>query len=201
MSSQHKLDNMSLDIFGSNKIFFESGGAHPNVQSNTLILESNGWSGIVVEPWTGYNHLYSQSRKNTILENYALVSSDYTEDFINATFSDDFGGSVIEGAHNNPWNPLPYPVTTITKLIKKHDLNEVHLMTVDVEGYEIEVLKGIDFNQVYIHMLIPEHHWGEEFEFLTDFGFERLKVIGNQHVYFNTKSEYYEKAKNYFINF
>lgn len=199
MSLSLKIDEFSLKVFGNNKTFFECGGAHPEIQSHTNLLEKNGWGGLVVEPWSGYNELYKNSRKNTILENYALVSRDYVGETIEATFSADFGGSVINGAHGNTWNPSTYPVSTVTKLLLKHNITEVHQATVDVEGYELEVLKGIDFSKIKIHMIIPEHHWGEKFDFLKDFGFEELIVIPNsmqnQHLFFNTKSEFYEDAK------
>jgi hypothetical protein len=58
MSAQYNIDEISLKIFGKNKIFFECGGAHPFEQSNTELLEKNGWSGVVVEPWMGYNEEY-----------------------------------------------------------------------------------------------------------------------------------------------
>jgi FkbM family methyltransferase len=195
MSSQYNIDEISLKIFGTNKIFFECGGAHPFEQSNTELLEKNGWKGIVVEPWVGYNEEYKNSRPNTILENYALVSDDFIDDYIEGNFSNDFGGSVIEGAHGNPWNPSRYPVTTVKKLCTKHNLNDIHLMTIDVEGYEIDVIKGIDFNNFKIHMIIPEHHWGDDFDFIENFGFKKIKVYGNQHIFFNTDSEFFKSAE------
>lgn len=204
MSSQFSIDNISLEIFGKNKVFFECGGAHPSEGSNTIFLESNGWNGLVVEPWDGYNSLYQNLRKNTILENYALVSKDYKEQYIYGNFSSDFGGSVIEGAHGNPWTPQKFPATTIYNLLKKHNLKEIHTMTIDVEGYEVDVLNGIDFEWASIHFLVVEHHWNiipqndndHPFYFLEKSNYERIGVIGNQHLFFNKSSNFYTTAKD-----
>jgi FkbM family methyltransferase len=200
MASQFEIDKISKKIFGNKKFFFECGGSHPFEQSNTEFLESNEWTGIVVEPWTGYNELYKQHRPNTILENFALVSNDYKEEFIEGNFSDDLGGSVIKNAHGNIWNPKLYPTSTITKILDKHNFNEIHQMTIDVEGYEIEVLNGIDFHKIKIHFLVVEHHWGENFDFLTKFGFEKISETNNQHCFFNTQSDYLNNAKLYIKN-
>lgn len=193
MSAQNNLDKLVLNIFGKNKIFCESGGAHPETQSNTFLLEKNDWHGLVVEPWEGYNQQYNTIRPKTILENYALVGKDYKDEYIDGTFSSDFGGSVIEGAHNNPWNPKPYKAITLTKLLKKHSLTNIHFMSIDVEGYEHEVLSGIDFNEINIHLLVVEKHWYGGFDYLSDFNFNKVLTISNQEIYFNRNSEFYKE--------
>jgi len=87
MAAQNNLDSIVLNIFGNNKIFVEAGGSHPVDQNNTFLLEKNGWSGLVVEPKTDFNSIYSSDRPKTILENYVLVSSNYIYDEIEGDFS------------------------------------------------------------------------------------------------------------------
>lgn len=197
MSSQDNIDRIILDIFGKTGVFCEAGGAHPIVQNNTYLLEQNGWSGLVIEPYVGYNDEYRNIRPNTTIENFVLVSNKYSKNTIEATISNDFGGSVIEGAHGNVWRPELFNAITLDKVLKKNNLTEIHFLSLDVEGYEHEVIEGINFDDVFIHCIVPEIHWKGGFEYLENFGFTKFLSVGNHEFYMNQKSNFYEKIIKY----
>lgn len=186
MGAQFDIDQMVLRNFGREKIFVEAGGSHPDDQNNTFLLEQNGWKGLVVEPKHDFNNLYREWRPNTILENYILVSKDYIGETINADINQYMMGGVIN-IHNREWNPQPHPCTTLDNLLKKHAMNEIHFLSLDVEGYEREIIDGIDFNDTFIHLIVVEIHNinGEltNFDYLSKFGFEKIGER-NQHTFF-----------------
>jgi hypothetical protein len=105
-------------------------------------------------------------------------------------------GGVVN-IHNLNWNPSPHKAIQLSKLLKKHNLTEVHFMSLDVEGYEEQVLKGVDFNEVFFHVIDLENHGQrgvvQDFSFLNDFGFEKVGVVENSHeIYVNKNSPYKE---------
>jgi FkbM family methyltransferase len=200
MASQNNIDNIVLNIFGNNKIFVEAGGSHPVDQNNTFLLEKCGWSGLIVEPKKDFNDLYSSIRPKSILENYVLVSKDYDGDEIEGDFSHYMIGGIINNNLSRFWNPTKYKCITLESLLLKHDIKEVHFLSLDVEGYENEVINGINFENTFIHLIIVEihsfHGTPTNFEYLEKYGFEKVKSIGNNHheIYINVKSEFYEKS-------
>jgi FkbM family methyltransferase len=193
MGAQNNIDNIVLDIFGKDKFFVEAGGSDPEDQNNTSLLESNGWKGLIVEPKTDFNLKYERMRKNSILENYVLVSNDHLDETVEGDFNHYMMGGVVN-IHNLPWTPKPYPCIQLHKLIKKHNINEVHFFSLDVEGYEKEVLNGINFDEVFFHLIVVENHIKngikDNFDFLLNNGFEKQERPGYHEYYFNTKSKY-----------
>lgn len=192
--SQNNLDKTILEIFGRDKIFVEAGGSDPIDQNNTYLLEQNGWSGLIVEPKTNFNDEYRRIRPKTILENFVLVSSEYKEDKILGDFDHYMIGGILNTFNLEKWNEKEYDCCTLQHLLDKHEINEVHFMSLDTEGSEEGIINGIDFNKTFIHMIVVEIHVinGIEtnFDFLTEYGFDNVYSNLQHSFYLNRRSEY-----------
>lgn len=110
------------------------------------------------------------NRSNSIVENYALVSRNYTDDFISGNFGDpshpdgyavgglcalvadtgDYCDDVMkkEKADLHEQKLVKVPTITLTDLLIKHNIKNIDFFSLDVEGYEVSVLNGLDF-EVY----------------------------------------------------
>lgn len=191
MYAQDKLDQIILKNFGPG-IFVEAGGSDPECQNNTYLLEQNGWSGLIVEPNTRVNQKYQELRPNSILENYVLVNNDYLEHTINCDLSADMMGGVDNIHHLANWSPSPYPCIQLQKLLDKHVISEITFLSLDVEGYEKNVLMGIDFSKTFIHSMVIECHPKdgimESFNFLETMGFHRKFAINGHEFFINRQS-------------
>jgi FkbM family methyltransferase len=195
MGAQNNIDGIILKNIGNTGFFIEAGGSDPNDQNNTSLLESSGWKGMIIEPKTEFNSSYQRFRPNSILENYVLVSSEYSESTIDGDFSHYMMGGVVNTHNFQNWSPASYPCITLDTLLKKHNISEVTFFSLDVEGYEIEVLNGINFNDVFFHVLVIENHEQkgvkDDFSFLENFGFDRKFVISQHEFFINKESKYY----------
>jgi FkbM family methyltransferase len=137
-----------------NGVFIEA-GAHDGVfQSTTKILEDLGWTGLLIEP---SEFLYKKCKNNrtSISENYALVSFNYNQN----TIKGDWIGNLI--LENNGITLMGdkdevCQVSTLTELCKKHNIYDVDFFSLDVEGYELEALDGVDFNLINIKYCLIE---------------------------------------------
>ncbi len=194
MSAQHNLDHIILDLLGKDKFFVEAGGSDPIDQNNTYLLEQNGWKGLIIEPKTDFNESYKIIRPNTILENYALVSNEYDSDVIEADFDMYMMGSVYD-IFSMARNIKPYPAIQLHKLLSKHNIKKIDYLSLDAEGYELEILKGINFDDCYIEYILIESHLvnGSKInfeEYLSNKGFELIKEIfgGNSYELYKNKN-------------
>lgn len=50
------------------------------------------------------------------------------------------------------------PCTTLASILNKYQLNEIAILSIDVEGFEVDVLQGIDFERALIRCLIIENN-------------------------------------------
>lgn len=158
--------------------FFIEAGAHNGLfQSNTKILEDLGWTGILIEPSP---NMYNQCKSNRkcLVENCALVPFNYLDEFVTGNF-DDTPRASIHGPKK-----VKIKAKTLTSILLDNDIKHVDFFSLDVEGYEMEVLNGIDFNTIEFKFLLIEVN--SDFysletltEFLNNKGFEMITNISN----------------------
>lgn len=169
MYSLHELDEKLLKYLNYKNGFFIECGANDGVsQSNTLLLEQNlGWTGLLVEPGLNNYNKCRLARPSCIVENYALVSKEYQKDAIEGNFDNCSHNGLMNSVNSYPeyfdpemifWankfryenesKPISVSCCTLQYLINKYKIDKVDFFSLDVEGYEIEVLKGLDFDKV-----------------------------------------------------
>ena len=147
-----------------NGFFIEAGANDGLSQSNTALYEFDmNWTGLLVEPNKIKYEQCAANRPNSFVENYALVSDNYNKEVIRGNFHEqgyaesltsficDEGDYEDENlsAHKQRLlstnNYVEVPCTTIDKLLKKYKVKTIDLFSLDVEGYEISVLNGMNF--------------------------------------------------------
>lgn len=150
-----------------NGFFVEAGAMDGLFMSNTKILEDLGWQGLLIEPSKKAANLCKKNRKARV-ENCALVSKDYEGktvmgDFL---FDGEYGvgawSSITRHAYGffSYGRPMGMTTEVVAKTLKdvlaEHNIKKIDLLSLDVEGYELEVLKGTDLNEVDITFILVE---------------------------------------------
>jgi len=150
-----------------NGFFVEAGALDGLFMSNTKTLEDLGWHGLLIEPSSKAVERCKKSRKARVIE-CALVSNDFKKDMVMGDFVMDgeYGigawssinrqtyGQQTEGAFRSFITPVK--ASTLSKVLDENGVTKVDFLSLDVEGYELEVLKGIDFEKVDIRFLLVE---------------------------------------------
>lgn len=173
----------------SGGFFIEAGANDGFNQSNTYYLEKfRGWQGILIE---GIPELYHQcvaERKNSRVFNCALVAADFTEPDITMKYANLM--SIVEGALKNEVgdrthlkkgreaqkreNIVPYevkvPARTLTSILDECQVEAIDLLSLDVEGFELNVLKGLDFTRYQPKYILLEARFKTEIdEYISDY--------------------------------
>lgn len=189
--SQFGIDQIIYNIFNqkNNGVFVEAGAGKPNDQNNTAFLEERGWSGLLVEPITDYNEIYKTTRPRSILENYALVEKKYDKTTIEFGHAPSGLESGVTYLHCEMYKHYTVPCCTLDYLLRKHNIKHVDFLTLDTEGYEHHILKGIDFSYTQFNVILLEIHpyeWSDlvktdNFNYLQQYGYTRCKNIITEH--------------------
>lgn len=161
----NKLDKKIKNYINHSNGFFVELGANDGIsQSNTYYFEKNrGWIGILIEP-IPHNYLLcrkNRSSKTKVFCN-ACTSFDYEDKFVEIAFSNLMSTPI--GLESDIKNPLEHARLGKKFLPDKEDNflfgavarplndilhsanapNRIDFLSLDVEGAEIEVLKGIN---------------------------------------------------------
>jgi FkbM family methyltransferase len=162
-----KLDAI-LDRDGG--FFVEAGGNDGYTQSNTYWLERfRGWRGILVEPMQELFELCRDERPGATVLRAALVPAGHEGDTVRMQFADLM--STVAGEHVDEWrthmgNVLgwrdPYeadvPARTLSSIMDEAGSPEVDLLSLDVEGFEPDVLRGLDLDRHAPRWILVEVH-------------------------------------------
>ena len=155
-NSINSLDKKLLKYVNFRNGYYIECGANDGVnQSNTWHYEKFlNWEGILIEPnKEKYNQLKKNRNKNNIFINKALVSKFYQNKYIYIS-NENLESKV---AYNFNSTNIKFKTTTLEDIfIKKNIKKKIDLFSLDVEGYEMEVLKGVDFNKFMIEYILIE---------------------------------------------
>jgi len=136
-------------IINKKKGFFIELGANDGLfQSNTAFFEKElDWTGILIEPsFKGYE-LCKINRSNSVCLNCACVSNDYKKDFVWGDFSDNNPMGSINGTRIRSNKLIEVKATTLEKILDENNGKNIDLLSLDTEGYELEILKGLNMDK------------------------------------------------------
>lgn len=136
--------------------YIEMGAVDGHFQSNTNWLQSEyDWTGILIEPAPIQFEKLKTTRPNNFYFNCACVSFDYQD----STADGDFDGramSSIGGLRTRRPATHTVQARTLQSILDETNIGDIDFFSLDVEGYELEVLKGINFEKQKIHQVLIE---------------------------------------------
>lgn len=154
-------DALMEHINKKNGFFVQCGGNDGCFQDPTYYLEKfRGWKGIIAEPLP-ISRLCQRNRKKSIVVQSACVAFDYPEETV--SFVDCNAMSFVKNSIQNSseWieageqsqnitsREIIVPAKTIQSIIDAHAtdfvVKPIDLFVADVEGYELDILRGLDF--------------------------------------------------------
>jgi FkbM family methyltransferase len=137
-------------------VFIEVGANNGIDQSNTYYLEKLlGWRGYLIEAIPELSQLCKKTRKNSVVFNCALVAPENHGSKIKIAYDRSTRGlmSRIDGREGDIVEVIG---RTLTDVLIEGKAKSIDFFSLDVEGFELEVLKGLDFSKYKPTLILVE---------------------------------------------
>ena len=167
-----KLDE---DIFHGqrNGVFIELGAFDGLTQSNTAFFErERGWTGLLIEPSPIAFPFCVRNRPGSRCINAACVADTKVTPYVYSDFSQHLISRVQV---TNEFSTLTQvPTCTLASLCATYSLDRIDFLSLDTEGYELEVLRGLELTTYRPRVMLIEmstDHFDETSAFLLAHGY------------------------------
>lgn len=153
MKDTHEAD-LVRDFFGARPgVFVEVGANDPKNYSQTYHLEQIGWTGVLVEPLPQLAERLERERRARVFavacgapEHHGATMPMMVAGEAGAlsTLCDTMRETGMERASAGRDRIIQVPVRTLDSILEEAEVKRIDFLSIDVEGFEIEVLKGFD---------------------------------------------------------
>lgn len=171
------LHHYNLLYSSSTKFYVEAGANDGVTQSNTFFLQQKyGWRGLLVEPCrANYEKCCKVRSLDNICVQAALVNSDDIK-MVTGDFQANQNGVDYTSLMNSVGGKrlgremvaIEVPARSLTSLVREHNIEAIDFMSLDVEGYEYEVLQGIDLKASWAPKVFLIELYGFEYDSVRD---------------------------------
>ncbi len=152
------LDRLFGDHVGR---YMDVGSCHPILCNNTHFFYERGWRGVNIEPTRQGHALFQEHRPEDL--NLPLAVSDHEGELTLYEVVGDPGNSTLHREIAEPYRARgveiaahPVPVRTIRSLIDTHGIEPPDLLSIDVEGHEGAVIRGMPLDSWRPRVLVVE---------------------------------------------
>ena len=130
--------------------YIDVGANDPVEHSVTKAFYDRGWRGISIEPLPAFHQAFLAQRPRDVNLAVAAGAADgeltlYDVPAVRGWASPDASVAELHRAEGHEIAELTVPVRTLASVCTEHVQGEIHFLKIDVEGFEGEVIKGMDF--------------------------------------------------------
>lgn len=184
--SQFNEDVLVWQYFGQRKsgFFIEVGANAPFTFSQTWLLEKNGWKGILAEPLPWRCDELRRNRPGSRVFQVAVGAPDRRGTItLNIPEDDMFAALKPSKKGPVPVRSETVTLTTLDDILAESGNPGVDYVSIDVEGMEIDVLRGFDLARHKPALLLVEDHLKSRnvYCYLKERGYQLVKRTGCNH--------------------
>ena len=190
-----------LDFRGG---FFIEAGANDGITfSNTLFLERfRDWRGLLIEPIPELAARCRENRSKCIVEQCALVADSSGPREAPMRYCGMM--SLVKGAMRSEEADLEHirkgcevqkigsyevtvPARTLSSVLDAHGIGAIDFLSLDVEGYEVEALRGLDFDRHAPRFMLVEARERRPIEELLAVRYEAVAELSHHDVLYRLR--------------
>ncbi len=187
-----------------NGFFVEAGANDGYRQSNTYYFEKmKGWEGILVEGIPELFERCKKERKDSHVFNCALVPPEMHGDTVTMRYSGLM--SLVEGARGDGSKDKQHileglklqdkvkksyeveaPARTLTSVLEQVKPKCVDLLSLDVEGYESQVLRGLELSKYRPRFILVEANYPKEIKKVVGDKYKKVEYLSKKDLLLKT---------------
>lgn len=173
--------------------FVEVGANDPHALSQTFHLEERGWTGVLVEPQPNLAEKLRQMRRAKV---FAVACSSPDNAGRSLPFHVAGPLSALDRARMapgaEPEKVILVPVRTLDDILAEAQApTPIDFLSIDVEGHELEVLRGFDVTRWRPRLILLEDHVGDlgKHRYLKRAGYRIIRRYDNNGWYVPADNE------------
>lgn len=144
-----------------NGYYIDVGANDPVEHSVTKAFYDAGWNGISIEPLPSFHQAFEEQRPRDVNLAVAAGATDgeltlYDVPAVRGWASPEASVAEMHRAEGHDVAEITVPVRTLAGICAEHVRGEIHFLKIDVEGFEGEVLRGMDFGRWRPWVLVIE---------------------------------------------
>ncbi len=184
----NQLDKKMLNYINFSDGYFIECGANDGInQSNTWYFEKYlNWNGLLIEP---LEDKFIELKKNRSRRNYFynIALSDSIDKQSLYIINNNLESKVVD-KENKETNVSKFKSTTLTRILEEISAPKlIDFFSLDVEGFEEQVIHGIDFNIYNFQFLLVETKNEKVIKFLKDNNYELVEKMSHHDYLFKYK--------------
>ena len=198
-SARGNIDKSLIDIVNKRSGFYLEVGAYNGIsESVSLRFEKElKWSGLLIEPNPLHFKYLKKNRSNNICLNFICLSKEYLKkklyiknlnlmshivDDKNKIYFKDYPieriNLLAKEANLGNFKSYECKIEILENIFEKFNINIIDLAIIDVEGSELELLKGINFEKIKInYFCIESYNFQKLNQFMINKNYEFLKKL------------------------
>jgi FkbM family methyltransferase len=191
-NEQHLIQTFFSDTAG---YFVEVGANHPQDGSQSWLLEQCGWSGILIEPHPELADKLRQERRAKV---FAVACSSPENAGRKLPYYVAGPHSTLDRAAMAPGSQpkavIDVLARTLSSILTEAGAPQtIDFLSIDVEGHEIEVLRGFDFTLWQPRLILLEDHVSNlrKHRFMKSSGYRLVRRTGHNSWYVPINSQVY----------
>ena len=168
-------------------VFVDVGANHPTIDNQTWFLEQQGWTGLVVEPNPELCKLLRAQRpRSRVIEAAACAPGEAGEADLHLGLAGP-GHSAVKPEVGVVFSGQTVRVAmrTLDSALTEAGFDRVDLLSVDVEGMELDVLRGLDLVRFQPRLILLEEFFVnlQKHRYLRNHGYKLVRRTGYNNWY------------------
>jgi FkbM family methyltransferase len=168
------------DYLPAKGFFVEVGACHPVIYSQTWMLEQRGWDGLLIEPIPAQAEGLRRNRRARVFQ---VACGHPRQHGLSQTMS--VAGPLSSFRADQRSSSIDVLVRTLDSVLAEARVQRIDFLSVDVEGFELDVLQGFSFERHRPQLILLEDFAEslDKHRFMRARRYKRVRRTGNNSWY------------------